>query len=383
MNIGIEGQRLFRPKKHGMDFVALELVRNIQHLDRENNYFVFVKPDTDICLESTDNVKIIPLSGGPYPTWEQFALPLAAKKCRCDLLHCTSNTAPLFNTVPMIVTVHDIFYLENISLFYKGFSVYQKFGNMYRRYDVPAAVKRARRVVTVSRSEKNRIIHFFRLRDEQVTVIYNGVSLNFKPVKDPSVLKDIRSKYSLPEHFIFLFGNTDPKKNTRGTVIAFTKYLRETQDQIPLVIADYPEEELDRILHEIHTPEIRRFIHRLDYINNADLPGIYSLADLFIYPSFRESFGIPILEAMACGTPVITSNVFAMPEVAGDAAVLADPTNPHDMARAMHRVLTEPGLRSGLSEKGFRQAARFSWSKMAGEYLDLYHGIVSEMKRRT
>ncbi|MFH1297956.1 MAG: glycosyltransferase family 1 protein [Bacteroidota bacterium] len=383
MRIGIEGQRLFRPKKHGMDFVTLELVKNIQLLDQENEYVVFIKPDEDVCLRSTGNMTIIGLGGGPYPTWEQNALPHAVKKYKCDLLHCTSNTAPLFNPVPMIVTLHDIFYMENVSLFNKGFSAYQKFGNMYRRYIVPGVVKRAKRIITVSKSEKNRILHFFHLKNEKVSVVYNGVSLNFKPVTDVKTLDEIRLKYNLPEHFIFFLGNTDPKKNTPGVLTAFAKYIRETSDQIPLVIADYPQPDLERTLQEIHEPDIIQYIHRLDYVKNADLPGIYTMAALFLYPSFRESFGIPILEAMSCGTPVITSNVFSMPEVAGKAAVLVDPTNPYDLARSIHRVLTEPEFSKSLSEKGLEQTTRFSWAKMAKEYMDIYKEIVEQISRQT
>ncbi|MBC8436061.1 MAG: glycosyltransferase family 4 protein [Bacteroidetes bacterium] len=383
MRVAIEGQRLFRPKKHGMDFVALELVKNIQLLDLKNEYFVFVKPDEDVCLQSKGNMNIIELGGGPYPIWEQHALPHAVKKYKCDLLHCTSNTAPLYNPAPMVVTLHDIFYLENVSLFNKGFSTYQKFGNMYRRYIVPSIVKKAKRVITVSKSEKNRILHFFHLKDEQVSVVYNGVSLNFKPVTDREALDEIRARYNLPEKFLFFLGNTDPKKNTKGVLTAFAKYVRETNSQVPIVIADYPQEDLERILQEIHEPDIIQYIHRLDYVKNTDLPGIYTMAAAFLYPSFRESFGIPMLEAMSCGTPVITSNVFAMPEVAGEAAVQVDPTNPYDLARAIHKVLAEPEFSKSLAEKGFAQAKRFSWAKMAEDYMDIYKEIIEKTSSQT
>lgn len=378
MRVGIEGQRLFRAKKHGMDFVALELVKNIQHLDSENEYFVFVKPDEDICLQPSGNMRIVELGGGPYPTWEQHALPHAVKKYKCDLLHCTSNTAPIYNPAPMIVTLHDIFYLENVSLFNKGFSTYQKFGNMYRRYIVPAIVKKAKRVITVSNSEKKRIINYFHLRDDQVSVVYNGVSLNFKPVTDLKTLDEIRAKYSLPEKFIFFLGNTDPKKNTKGVVTAFSRYVGEATNPIPLVIVDYPQEDLERILMEIQNPDLVHHIHRLDYIKNTDLPVIYTMAAVFLYPSFRESFGIPILEAMACGTPVITSNVFSMPEVAGDAAVLIDPSNPDYLAQAMQKVLADQEFSKAIAAKGFEQSTRFSWAKMAIDYMEIYKEIVEE-----
>ncbi len=378
MRVAIEGQRLFRQKKHGMDFVALELVMNIQLIDNENEYFIFIKPGEDVCLESTENVKIIELGGGPYPTWEQNALPHAVKKHHCDLLHCTSNTAPIYNPAPMIVTLHDIFYLENVSLFNKGFTAYQKFGNMYRRYIVPAVVKRAKQIMTVSNSEKNRILDFFKLPDDRVSVVYNGVSLNFKPVTDQAVLDDIRSTYKLPEKFIFFLGNTDPKKNTKGVLTAYAKYIRDNAGDIPLVIVDYPEAELARILQEINEPDVIKHIQRLDYVKNTDLPAIYSIASLFLYPSFRESFGIPILEAMACGTPVITSNVFSMPEIAGDAALLVDPNNPDDMAQAIHKMLTNKELQQSFKEKGFEQVKKFSWKKMAQDYIEIYKEIITK-----
>ena len=162
MKIAIEGQRLFRTKKHGMDMVVLELINELQKIDHENEYVVFVKPDVDKeTLKNTANFKIVELPGGPYPTWEQFALPKAAKKEGCDILHCTSNTAPINPGMPLIVTLHDIIYLEGISIFKKGGTWYQKFGNMYRRYVVPAVVKKSDKIITVSNFEKNRIKEFF------------------------------------------------------------------------------------------------------------------------------------------------------------------------------------------------------------------------------
>jgi len=372
MKIGIEGQRLFRQKKHGMDFVALELVKNISLEDKENEYFVFVKPGPDKCLHSTPNVHIIELPGKSYPWWEQIALPRAAKKYGCEILHCTSNTGPVFSPVPLIVTLHDIFYLEVVSLFKKGFSTYQKFGNMYRRYVVPLVVKRSKKIITVSLSEKKRIAAFFKIFDDRLTVVYNGVGKIFQPVTDPNELQRVRELYHLPQKFIFLLGNTDPKKNTKGVVQAYATYRKKCNMAIPLLIADFPESTLNAILTENNCSGIRSEIYRLDYIKNTDLPAIYSLSDQFLYPSFWESFGIPILEAMACGTPVITSNAFSMPEIAGEAALLVDPDNPDEIAQAMVRLTTEPGLKEQLISKGTIQAKKFSWNKMALDVIKLY-----------
>ena len=142
MRIGIEAQRIFRKKKHGMDMVALEFIRALQHMDKENEYYIFIKPDEDVCLEETENFKIVLLSALSYIDWEQIRLPIAVKKCKLDLLHCTSNTAPLFCSVPIILLLHDIIYLERHPLKSKTATLYQKSGNLYRRWLIPKVVKK-------------------------------------------------------------------------------------------------------------------------------------------------------------------------------------------------------------------------------------------------
>ena len=134
MRIGIEGQRIFRKKKHGMDMVALELIKNLQIIDQENQYFIFVKPDEDnSVLRETSNFKIIKLNGYSYPTWEQIALPKAAKEYECDILHCTSNTVPFFTDIPLITILHDIIYMERsyLKTLKSSATTYQKFGSIY------------------------------------------------------------------------------------------------------------------------------------------------------------------------------------------------------------------------------------------------------------
>ena len=188
MKIGIEGQRLFRKKKHGMDMVALELIRNLQEIDHKNEYFIFIKPDEDdTVLKETANFKIIRLEGGSYPMWEQFALPKAVKEYGCQLLHCTSNTAPVNCSIPLVTTLHDIIYMESsyFKILTGSATPYQKFGNVYRKLVVPRVVKKSRKIITVSHFEKKRIGEFFGIKnDNRLTAVYNGVSDHFKPVTD-------------------------------------------------------------------------------------------------------------------------------------------------------------------------------------------------------
>lgn len=375
MKIGIEGQRLFRVKKHGMDMVALELIRNLQLIDQENEYFIFVKPDSDSsCLESKDNFHIIELQGGPYPWWEQVALPKAARRYGCELLHCTSNTAPVNTSVPLIVTLHDIIYLESISLLKKGGTWYQKTGNMYRRFVVPRVVSQASRIITVSHFEKNRIREFFGFpaSDPRLVAIYNGVGEHFKPVEDEKECERIRNKYKLPQNYFFFLGNTDPKKNTKGVLKAFSDYLKAGNPPVKLVMLDYERSALDLLLAEIGDKELINHIHLTGYVVNTDLPAIYSLCKIFLYPSLRESFGIPMLEAMRCGVPVITSDTSSMPEVSGNAALIVNPYNSEEITTGMVRLMNDTELRKELIKKGFAQSEKFSWKSMAWEVLNLY-----------
>ncbi len=378
MKIGIEGQRLFRVKKHGMDMVALELIRNLQQIDTVNEYFIFVKPDEDKgCLSETPNFHIIELEGGPYPTWEQYALPNAAAKYGCDLLHCTSNTAPVYGKIPLVVTLHDIIYLESVAILKKGGTWYQKFGNMYRRFVVPRVVSKSKKIITVSYFERDRIRNFFGFpqSDNRLVAIYNGVSTHFKPVTDQNELERVRQKYSLPSQYAFFLGNTDPKKNTRGVLQAFAQFLKESDIPLKLVMLDYEKSALTALLQEIGAPHLLDHIHLTGYVVNTDLPSIYAQAAIFLYPSLRESFGIPMLEAMRCGVPVITSNTSSMPEVSGGAALIIDPFKPEEITAAMKQILSDEMLRKELITKGLSQSDKFSWRAMAEEVLKLYHTI--------
>lgn len=377
MRIGIEGQRLFRKKKHGMDMVALELIRNLQAVDTKNEYIVFTKRDEDRCLQSADNFGIVELKSAPYPVWEQVILPAAAKKANCDILHCTSNTAPLNTSVPLVVTLHDIIYLEKLSLLSKGFTNYQKFGNMYRRMVVPGVVKKCKKLITVSEFEKKRIVDFFKINPAKVEAIYNGVSAHFRPVPDQETLSAIRKKYNLPERFFFFFGNTDPKKNTIGVLKALSLFLSKSEEKIPLVMLDFDREELARLISEVGDQSLSEHIILTGYVPNTELPGIYCLSTIFLYPSLRESFGIPMLEAMACGTPVITSNTSSMPEVAGNAALFIDPFKPEQITEAIFKLLNDPAIKSGLIVSGFEQAQKFTWKNMALGVLNVYNEIMS------
>lgn len=371
MRIGIEAQRLFRPKKHGMDIVALELIKAIQRMDTEHEFFVFVKPDVDDqIIHDTDNVKIIKLKGSPYPLWEQIVLPFAVKKYKIDVLHSTANTGPINSPVPLIVTLHDIIFLEKL-YFLQG-TMYQRIGNLYRRWNVPRLMDLCETIVTVSNFERDRILHHFHLPKERVIAVHNAVGAHFRRITDVGELSIAKEKYNLPDKFIFFLGNTDPKKNVMGVISALGELKKNGKLTMPLVMPDLDKEYLLRIMKEVKASDLREDILLCGYIPNGELPAVLSQATIFLYPSLRESFGIPLLEGMACGVPVITSNTASMPEVAGDAAAFVDPFNPHTIARKIEELLNDEQQRKDLVEKGLKRAEDFSWDITAHRMIEIY-----------
>lgn len=243
MKIAIEAQRIFRPNKHGMDFVALETIRELQKMDHENEYFIFVSPGEDKCLKSSENMHVIELKCPTYPLWEQVALPRAVKRIRPDLLHCTSNTAPLNCPVPLVLTLHDIIYLEKRQS--SSLSLYQEMGWHYRRLIVPRILPKCKKIITVSQFERQRILDALHLSDEQLVAVYNGFNSHFHlQPKAPEITR----KYIDADEYLFFLGNTDPKKNTPRVLKAYSDYLKRSQKKLPLLIADLKEDAIDRIL---------------------------------------------------------------------------------------------------------------------------------------
>ena len=373
MIIGIEAQRIFRKNKHGMDYVVLQEIKELQQIDTENEYYVFVKPGEDRCVESTKNVHIIELACPSYPLWEQWALPRAAKKYGVEILHCTSNTAPIWCNIPLVLTLHDIIFLEPRDK--QNHSLYQNMGWLYRRLDVPKILNKCRRIITVSNFEMENIISKLGIPRERMAMIYNGYNNWFKPIEDTS---HVTQKYIADEGYFFFLGNTDPKKNTERTLVAYSKYLQQSDVKRKLLMADLDAEYLNGIIQRNHIENIRDYILMPGYIVNSDLPYIYNGAFAFLYTSLRESFGIPLLEAMACGTPVITSNTSSMPEIAGHDAILVNPESSDEIAEMMLQLERDEDFYEKQKAIGLERAKLFSWRKTAEQLLRLYQKVDRE-----
>ena len=375
MKIGIEAQRLFRLHKHGMDIVALELIRALQNIDTKDEYFIFVKPDEDSdCLKETSNFHIIEVPSANYVFWEQVLLPIYAKKYGVEILHCTSNTAPLFLSIPLILTLHDVIFMEK-SVGKNTSSNYQKFGNLYRKWIVPKIVRKCKKIVTISEVEKKNIIDTLHLNDSSISVVHNGVNGRFGLKPSSIIVEEVKESLQLPDDFFLFLGNVEPRKNVNNTVKAFVAFA-EKNSKVKLVITGLKASFIENILSEINKTDYLSRIIITGFVSESVLLTLYSEAKVFLYPSLREGFGLPILEAMAFGTPVVTSHVSAMPEVAGDAAFYTNPYSVEEITKTMTIAYENQPLREQKIALGYTRPMVFTWQKTAQKMLEIYRSSV-------
>lgn len=356
-----------------MDFVVLELIRELQKLDTYNTYIIAVGPGEDICLQETANFSIAVLSSRNYLLWEQFLLPQLVRKYRADLLHCTSNTAPIAVRTALVLTLHDIIFMER--KIGTNASLYQRLGRVYRRFVLPRILEQVDQVITVSHFEKNNILARYPQLKDKVHAVYNGVSSSFRPVETLAVA----ALQELPKGSYWLFlGNTDPKKNMRNTLLGYAEYLKGSAVKRKLLLIDTDPKVLDILLAELNITDIKPYLIIKDYISHAELPQWYTHAFASLYTSLRESFGLPLIEAMACGTPVIGSNTSAIPEVAEDSILYVDPQDATSIAGAMLRLEGDTQLYAEKRNLGLLQSVKYTWQNTGRATLKIYQQVMQQ-----
>jgi glycosyltransferase involved in cell wall biosynthesis len=251
-------------------------------------------------------------------------------------------------------------------------------GWQYRRFVVPKILKKCKRIITVSEFELNNIITKLDIPEDKMVMIYNGYNEWFRPVEDTEL---VYQQYIEEPGYFFFLGNTDPKKNTERTLIAYSKYLEKSDVKRKLLMADLDSSFLDDIVERNHIENIKDQIVIPGYINNADLPYIYNNAFAFLYTSLRESFGIPLLEAMACGTPVITSNTSSMPEIGGPEVLMVNPQEVNEITEKMLLLEKDHALYQKQKEIGIKRAQQFSWKYTAEQLLMVYEDVYHNRHR--
>lgn len=366
----------------GIGQYVRSLVNAILEQDSHNRYTLVTsgRPTQEQPFPRAENVRgrslVIP---DRYLTilWYRLHFPLLANYFTgpADIYHGLDFVLPpLSKKTRKVVTVYDLAFLEHPETAVPSLAA-------YLNKVVPEAVERADVVAAISHTTKQALIKHYHAPAEKITVIPCGVGAQFQGVTDPVVLEETRRKFDLQQPFLFSVGTLEPRKNHIGLIRAFHEVQQRNKSSLMLAIAGgkgWMYEETENVVRELKLEDKVRFLGR---ISERELITLYSLAEMFAFPSFFEGFGIPPLEAMACGAPVITSNTSSLPEVAGDAALLVDPYDIHAIADAIQRLAENAQLREELRQKGYRQAQRYTWSgaaaKMLAVYQRVYQGVTT------
>lgn len=304
--------------------------------------------------------------------WEQSILPWALQQHKADLIHGLVNVLPVTTKIPGVVTVHDLSFVRTP----------EKLPAAKRWYLTKlcrASVQKAQQVIAVSRQTADDLIQFFDIPATKISVIHNGVAERFQP-QSATAVAAFRHNYRLPDRYLLYLGTLEPRKNLPRLIHAYHQWRTQASSSdhdIKLVLAGGKGWFYDQIFQLVQELDLTDAVLFPGFIPDTELPLWYSAAELFIYPSIFEGFGFPVLEAMACGTPVICSNISTLQEVAGESALFFPPDHTDQLTTLLHQLLTDTQLQNELQAQGYRRAARFSWQQTAAATLDVYENALS------
>lgn len=311
--------------------------------------------------------------------WEQLVLPAALRRERLDLYHAPGNRGiPLGASVPFVMTVNDIIPLVTPFIFDSRPDPRWGRGLFRRIYAalVGIGVRRAERLITLSECSRRDLERMFPRARGKVTVIHPGCDPRYRPVDDTGTIARVRDRWALPARFMVYVGGLGQRKNLGGLLRAYAALARRDAETPPLVVVGAFTTFTPALQAQARTLGIEGRVLFPGYIPIEDMPAVLSAAELLVYPSFYEGFGLPVLEAMACGCPVVCSGTSSLPEVGGDAVAYCDPADPEAIAGAIARVLADEGLRGRMREAGLRRARRFSLPRMIEETMAVYRSVV-------
>ena len=363
LRIGLDGTTL-QEERSGIGFYTEHLFAGLFEVDGANDYAIFsnaeVRSDR-IPARLVHRGHRFPMRG----VWMQVVLPLLLRRAQVDVCHCTNYVAPLLSGRPSVVTFHDM-----TALLLPGCSPWKK--RLLLRPLIPLIAHRADAIIAVSESARRDVLRLLRVPPEKVHVIYEGVAPIFRPVEDARERERVRGRYGLRGPYLIAVGTVEPRKN----LIRLSRAFRVVRDKrgLQLLIVGGKGWRGEEILREVRKMAGEAVVW-VGYAPSEDLPALYSGAEALVYPSLYEGFGLPVIEAMACGTPVITSNNSSLREVAGDAALLVDPEDEDDIAAAVRRIVEDSDLRESLRRKGLRRSIEFSWEEAARKTLKVYEQV--------
>jgi glycosyltransferase involved in cell wall biosynthesis len=378
--IGIDIRCLSDGKKTGVEEYTRSILEQLFELDKKNQYVLFLNSfrESNFDLKVFSRFKNVSVKKFNYPNkflnfcfwylrWPYADLMLGG----VDIFFMPNiNFVALSKKTKLVLTIHDLSY----EIFPQTFSAKRRL--WHHIINPRKLAQRADKIIAVSQSTKNDIVSRWRISEEKVEVIYNGILADFEELNhnDPKIIK-VKEKYHLPFNFIFYLGTVEPRKNIPAIVKAYD-HLRELNnpqlDKYKLVIAGAKGWKIKNILSVMRNAKFTDDIIFISNITNEDKAAVYTMASLFVYPSFFEGFGIPVLEAMRCGVPTITSNSSSLPEVVGDGAIMIDPDKPDELYSAMKELLLNRDFYADMQQQALRQAVRFNWKASARELLKIF-----------
>jgi glycosyltransferase involved in cell wall biosynthesis len=380
MKIGIDA-RLALTNNRGHGSYLRGLIKALLQIDQENEYILYVdtKKPSSFSLNS-NNAEYIYLRSTDYITWEQVTFPKRLHKDKVDLVLLSNHTAPIICPIPSVVTIMDMLFSAPISL---DQPLYQTVGRMYKRLCMSRAANYAQRILTISEYSKQQIVNRLGVPSSKIAVTYLSTTTNFQQLSIEDSTQTLYKYGLLPKNYIFCLGATDPRKNTLGVLLAYIRLKQQGKPNIQLVIAGMSREELQRFWTKRGHGNLPGEVTCTGFVTDEELVALYSQASIFVYPSLGEGFGLPVLEAFACGTPVITSITTSIPEVAGEAAILIDPSSEDELVRAMMELKANVRLQEEYRRKGIERARQFSWQTTAKRTLSVFYSAISDINERT
>jgi glycosyltransferase involved in cell wall biosynthesis len=380
MNIGIDIRPLMDKRYSGVSLYTLELLSALFKQDSENNYRLFCNAFRPVKGRPPHFAHPnVACTNTRYPNkFLNYVYFKIGKRPRLDTLLKTDifflphiNFAAFSKGARYVVTVHDLSFLRYPYFFTARQNVW------HRALNVKKLLQQASAIIAVSEHTKLDVVELCHVPEKKVHVIYSGINERYRPVSlESAEIQRVRNVYNLPTRFILYLGNIEPRKNIESIIEAYSLYRKKKSDsEIKLIIAGGSAWK-DSVVHTVaRASGFLNDIRFLDYVAESDKPALYSLAELFVFPSFYEGFGFPPLEAAACGTPVITSNAAALPEIAGNFALLVDPHDVASLSEAMTEILNNETLRQNLRKRGLQQAKKFRWDKCAREMRGVFESL--------
>jgi glycosyltransferase involved in cell wall biosynthesis len=364
MRVAIDIRKL---RDYGIGTYVRNIVARLAVLDTASEYILISRPDDlEFACTVGPNFRGVISTAGNYSLREQFSIPSILRRERVDVFHAPHYVLPPVLPCPSVVTIHDCIHLM--------FPQYlpNRWAYTYARTFMWSATHRSSHVLTVSEASKRDILRFYRIPAEKITVAPNAIDDRFNRTPAAEDIARVQERFQLHDPFVLYVGNIKPHKNIERLIEAFALVRTGPLANTKLLIIGDEISKYPTLRRAVHQHKLHKHVRFLGFVGDQTLAALYRLATVFAFPSLYEGFGLPPLEAMASGTPVVTSNVSSLPEVVGDAAILVDPREPTAIAHGLRRALLDPALRAQMRERGLARATHYSWMRTSETILRIY-----------